>query len=73
MKSVDALMRRAVSENIFPGGQLLVSHAGRVLLDESIRSCKYIYQADSRKGYNLRSGILNQAAGNHTCGHEAGA
>jgi len=33
MKSVDALMRQAVSENIFPGGQLLVSRAGKVLHD----------------------------------------
>ena len=33
MKSVDALMRQAVSENIFPGGRLLVSHAGKILFN----------------------------------------
>lgn len=35
MKSVDALMRRAVAENCFPGAQLLVSHAGHILFHRS--------------------------------------
>ncbi len=35
MKHVDTLMRQAVSENIFPGGTLLVSHAGKILFNEA--------------------------------------
>jgi len=35
MKSVDTLMRQAVSENIFPGGRLLVSHAGEIFFNEA--------------------------------------
>lgn len=35
MKNVDALMRQAVSENIFPGGRLLVSRAGKILFNEA--------------------------------------
>jgi len=33
MKQVDKLMRQAVSQNIFPGGRLLVSHAGKILFN----------------------------------------
>ena len=35
MNQVDKLMRQAVSENIFPGGRLLVSHAGKILFNEA--------------------------------------
>lgn len=35
MNPVDALMRQGVSEKIFPGGQLLVSHAGKILFNEA--------------------------------------
>jgi CubicO group peptidase (beta-lactamase class C family) len=35
MNSVDALMHQAVSENIFPGAQLLVSHEGKVLFNQA--------------------------------------
>ncbi|MDA3835180.1 MAG: serine hydrolase [Spirochaetales bacterium] len=32
---IDGLMRQAVSDNIFPGGQLLVSHAGRIIFNRA--------------------------------------
>lgn len=32
---IDGLMRQAVSDNIFPGAQLLVSHAGRILFNRA--------------------------------------
>ena len=35
LKSVHGLMRQAVIENIFPGGVLMVSRAGRILLHEA--------------------------------------
>ena len=35
IKSVDALMRQAVSENLFPGGRLLVSHGGEIFFNEA--------------------------------------
>ncbi len=35
MNSVDALMRQAVSENVFPGGRLLVSQAGKIVFNEA--------------------------------------
>ncbi len=49
MNSVDAMMHRAVSENVFPGARLLVSQEGKILFNQAYgRANIYTGQAVTR-------------------------